>query len=57
MIYQAWRRDPLDGPTEYRSRIVFENATVDMVKICRSLEVGGIDDKEGSDDDDGDDDE
>eukprot|EP00250_Pteridium_aquilinum_P014154 c21813_g1_i1 orf=815-2122(+) len=32
MTYRAWRRDPQDGPTEYRSCTVFEDATAEMVK-------------------------
>lgn len=32
MTYQAWRRDPQEGPTEYRSHHVFENATPQIVK-------------------------
>lgn len=32
MTYQAWRRDPQEGPTEYRSRTIFEDATPAMVK-------------------------
>ncbi|KAH7292626.1 hypothetical protein KP509_29G078300 [Ceratopteris richardii] len=32
MSYQAWRRDPQEGPTEYRSRTVFEDATPEIVK-------------------------
>lgn len=32
MSYKAWRRDPQGGPTEYRSRTVFEDATPEMVK-------------------------
>ncbi|CAH8384254.1 unnamed protein product [Eruca vesicaria subsp. sativa] len=30
--YQAWRRDPQDGPPQYRSRTVFEDATPEMVR-------------------------
>lgn len=30
--YQAWRRDPHDGPPQYRSRTVFEDATPEMVR-------------------------
>ncbi|KAL6986527.1 hypothetical protein U1Q18_019886 [Sarracenia purpurea var. burkii] len=32
MSYQAWRRDPEDGPPQYRSRTVFEDATPEMVR-------------------------
>ncbi|XVF51181.1 hypothetical protein PTKIN_Ptkin04bG0163800 [Pterospermum kingtungense] len=32
MAYQAWRRDLENGPTEYRSRTVFEDATPEMVR-------------------------
>lgn len=32
MTYQAWRRDPQEGPTEYRSRQVFENATPEILR-------------------------
>ncbi|KAL1202744.1 hypothetical protein V5N11_031372 [Cardamine amara subsp. amara] len=30
--YQAWRRDPENGPPQYRSRTVFEDATPEMVR-------------------------
>ncbi|KAF2298067.1 hypothetical protein GH714_010846 [Hevea brasiliensis] len=30
MSYQAWRRDPETGPTQYRTRTVFEDATPEM---------------------------
>lgn len=30
--YQAWRRDPQNGPPQYRSRTVFEDATPEMVR-------------------------
>ncbi|XP_039062495.1 uncharacterized protein LOC120207040 isoform X2 [Hibiscus syriacus] len=32
MNYQAWQRDLEAGPTEYRSRTVFEDATPEMVR-------------------------
>ncbi|GAV75108.1 hypothetical protein CFOL_v3_18587 [Cephalotus follicularis] len=32
MGYQAWRRDPVAGPPQYRSRTVFEDATPEMVR-------------------------
>ncbi|GMJ10926.1 membrane related protein CP5 [Hibiscus trionum] len=32
MYYQAWQRDLEAGPTEYRSRSVFEGATPEMVR-------------------------
>ncbi|GMJ14999.1 membrane related protein CP5 [Hibiscus trionum] len=32
MYYQAWQRDLEAGPTEYRSRTVFEDATPEMVR-------------------------
>lgn len=32
MSYQAWRRDPETGPTQYRTRTVFEDATPEMVR-------------------------
>ncbi|KAI5068113.1 hypothetical protein GOP47_0016458 [Adiantum capillus-veneris] len=32
MMYQAWRRDPQEGPTEYRTRHIFENATPQMMR-------------------------
>ncbi|XP_054825517.1 uncharacterized protein LOC129323024 [Prosopis cineraria] len=32
MSYQAWRRDPENGPPQYRSRTVFEDATPDLVR-------------------------
>ncbi|KAL1337324.1 hypothetical protein HN51_031981 [Arachis hypogaea] len=32
MDYQAWRREPKDGPPEYRSRTVFEDATPEIVR-------------------------
>ncbi|XVF12834.1 hypothetical protein REPUB_Repub08aG0154300 [Reevesia pubescens] len=32
MGYQAWRRDPENGPPQYRSRTVFEDATPEMVR-------------------------
>ncbi|KAE8694304.1 putative beta-1,3-galactosyltransferase 6 [Hibiscus syriacus] len=32
MYYQAWERDLESGPTEYRSRTVFEDATPEMVR-------------------------
>ncbi|XP_010544864.1 PREDICTED: uncharacterized protein LOC104817383 [Tarenaya hassleriana] len=30
--YQAWRREPQNGPPQYRSRTVFEDATPEMVR-------------------------
>ncbi|XP_022867897.1 uncharacterized protein LOC111387559 isoform X1 [Olea europaea var. sylvestris] len=32
MSYQAWRRDPENGPPQYRSRTVYEDATPEMVR-------------------------
>ncbi|KAL7165648.1 hypothetical protein ACSBR2_041345 [Camellia fascicularis] len=32
LSYQAWRRDPENGPPQYRSRTVFEDATPEMVR-------------------------
>eukprot|EP00250_Pteridium_aquilinum_P012195 c20560_g1_i1 orf=628-1962(+) len=32
IYYQAWRRDPQDGPVEYKSRTVFEDANPELVK-------------------------
>lgn len=32
MTYQAWRRDPQDGPTEYKSCTIFEDFTPELVK-------------------------
>ncbi|MCO5592378.1 hypothetical protein L7F22_046380 [Adiantum nelumboides] len=32
MTYQAWRRDPKNGPTEYKSRTVFEDSNPELVK-------------------------
>ncbi|XVF51088.1 hypothetical protein PTKIN_Ptkin04bG0156300 [Pterospermum kingtungense] len=32
MSYQAWRRDPETGPSQYRSRTVFEDATSKLVR-------------------------
>ncbi|GMH19967.1 hypothetical protein Nepgr_021808 [Nepenthes gracilis] len=32
MTYQAWRHDPERGPTVYRSRTVFEDATPELVR-------------------------
>ncbi|KAJ6323788.1 hypothetical protein OIU76_011142 [Salix suchowensis] len=32
MRYQAWRREPQEGPTVYRSRTVFEDATPELVR-------------------------
>ncbi|GMP38171.1 hypothetical protein CsSME_00009520 [Camellia sinensis var. sinensis] len=32
LSYQAWRRDPENGPLQYRSRTVFEDATPEMVR-------------------------
>ncbi|XP_057951291.1 uncharacterized protein LOC131146043 [Malania oleifera] len=32
MSYQAWRRDPENGPPQYRSRTVFEHATPELVR-------------------------
>ncbi|XP_062108173.1 uncharacterized protein LOC133819044 isoform X3 [Humulus lupulus] len=32
MSYQAWRHEPETGPTVYRSRTVFEDATPELVK-------------------------
>ncbi|KAH7291960.1 hypothetical protein KP509_29G043900 [Ceratopteris richardii] len=32
MTYQAWRRDPQHGPTEYRTQHVFKNVTPIMMK-------------------------
>lgn len=30
--YQAWHRDPEFGPTQYRTRIIFENASPDLIR-------------------------
>uniref|UniRef100_A0A6M2F3X6 START domain-containing protein n=1 Tax=Populus davidiana TaxID=266767 RepID=A0A6M2F3X6_9ROSI len=32
MRYQAWRHEPQEGPTVYRSRTVFEDATPELVR-------------------------
>ncbi|KAI9092246.1 hypothetical protein K1719_027746 [Acacia pycnantha] len=32
MSYKAWRRDPENGPPQYRSSTVFEDATPDLVR-------------------------
>lgn len=32
MHYQSWRRDPKDGPPQYRSSTIFEDATPEMVR-------------------------
>ncbi|VAI42847.1 unnamed protein product [Triticum turgidum subsp. durum] len=32
MTYQAWRRDPQNGPPQYQSSTIFENATPDEVR-------------------------
>lgn len=32
MSYQAWRREPKDGPPQYRSSTIFEDATPEMVR-------------------------
>ncbi|KMS95233.1 hypothetical protein BVRB_010760 [Beta vulgaris subsp. vulgaris] len=32
MSYQAWRHDPENGPTIYRSRTVFEDTTAELVR-------------------------
>lgn len=32
MAFQAWRRDPQEGPTEYRTRHIFENVTPQMLR-------------------------
>ncbi|KAK2998628.1 hypothetical protein RJ639_023587 [Escallonia herrerae] len=32
MSYQAWRRDPENGPPQYRSRSVYEDATPEMMR-------------------------
>ncbi|KAK8560935.1 hypothetical protein V6N13_026370 [Hibiscus sabdariffa] len=32
MVYQAWQRDLEIGPTQYRSRTVFDDATAEMVR-------------------------
>ncbi|KAI5656288.1 hypothetical protein M9H77_25081 [Catharanthus roseus] len=32
MSYQAWRRDPENGPPQYRSRTIYEDATPEMVR-------------------------
>ncbi|XVF62956.1 hypothetical protein PTKIN_Ptkin09bG0050700 [Pterospermum kingtungense] len=32
MLYQAWRHEPESGPAIYRSRTVFEDATVEVVR-------------------------
>ncbi|KAL2454183.1 Polyketide cyclase/dehydrase and lipid transport superfamily protein [Abeliophyllum distichum] len=32
MSYQAWRRDPVIGPPQYRSRTVYEDTTPEMVR-------------------------
>lgn len=32
MSYQAWRRDPPNGPPQYRSRTVYEGATPEMLR-------------------------
>ncbi|MCO5580333.1 hypothetical protein L7F22_034199 [Adiantum nelumboides] len=32
MTYQAWRRDPQEGPTEYRTRHIFANVTPEIIR-------------------------
>ncbi|KAI4307027.1 hypothetical protein L6164_030262 [Bauhinia variegata] len=32
MSYQAWRRDPKEGPPQYRSSTIFEDATPEIVR-------------------------
>jgi hypothetical protein len=32
MTYQAWRRDPEEGPTQYKSRTVFENLSPEFIR-------------------------
>ncbi|GMY07619.1 star-related lipid transfer protein 7, mitochondrial [Fagus crenata] len=32
MSYEAWRRDPKDGPPQYRSSTIFEDATPEIVR-------------------------
>ncbi|KAF1865084.1 hypothetical protein Lal_00004458 [Lupinus albus] len=32
MSYQAWRREPKDGPPQYRSSTIFEDATPEIVR-------------------------
>ncbi|KAM7267962.1 hypothetical protein ACFE04_010128 [Oxalis oulophora] len=32
MSYQAWRRDPKDGPPQYRSRTIYEDATPELLR-------------------------
>jgi hypothetical protein len=32
MTYQAWRRDPEQGPTQYKSRTVFENLSPEFIR-------------------------
>eukprot|EP00249_Psilotum_nudum_P015108 c25170_g1_i1 orf=635-1918(+) len=32
MSYQAWRREPQNGPTEYRSQTVFEDVTPEILR-------------------------
>ncbi|XP_073283603.1 uncharacterized protein [Primulina huaijiensis] len=32
MSYQAWRRDPENGPPQYRSRTIYEDATPEMLR-------------------------
>ena len=32
MTYQAWRRDPEEGPTQYKSRTIFENLSPEFVR-------------------------
>lgn len=32
MAYQAWRRDPENGPPQYRSRTVYEDVTPEMMR-------------------------
>ncbi|OIW21657.1 hypothetical protein TanjilG_07183 [Lupinus angustifolius] len=32
MYYQAWRREPKDGPPQYRSSTIFEDATAEIVR-------------------------
>ncbi|KAK4273835.1 hypothetical protein QN277_017154 [Acacia crassicarpa] len=32
MSYQAWKREPKEGPPQYRSRTVFEDATPEVVR-------------------------
>ncbi|MED6169130.1 hypothetical protein PIB30_018468 [Stylosanthes scabra] len=32
MSYQAWRRDPENGPPQYRSRTVYEDASIELLR-------------------------